>query len=140
MHPNLIISARKLLNSHHRFASDDCLKKLPQMSEEERDSLPFGVIQLDDHGIIMQYNQYEANLAQRNKESTIGQDFFQKIAPCTQSPIFSGLFFHGVQSDDLQAFVSYFFDFRMHPTHVWIHMYRCPNTKTNWILVQKKQA
>ena len=137
MHPNLIASAQKLLNSHHRFATDDVLLQLPHMSNEELDTLPFGVIGLDDQGFVLQYNQYECTLAHRTKEDTIGKDFFQEIAPCTKSPIFSGLFFHGVQQDNLCAFVSYFFDFRSNPTHVWIHMHRCP-TKTNWILVQKK--
>ena len=74
----------------------------------------------------------------RNQKETIGASFFEEVAPCTNVPLFSGLFFHGVQHNDLHAFVSYFFDFRMTPTHVWIHMYRCCKSKTNWILVQKK--
>ena len=140
MQPNLITSAQKLLNSHHRFATDDVLLQLPHMSSEELDTLPFGVIGLDDLGFVLQYNQYECTLAQRTKEETLGKDFFQDVAPCTKSPIFSDLFFYGVQQNDLRAFVSYLFNFRMDPTHVWIHMYRCPTTKTNWILIQKKES
>ena len=140
MHPNLIQASRKLLNSPHRFASDEVLERIPKMTIAELDALPFGVIGLDDKGVVLQYNEYETKLANRSRIDTIGKAFFKEVAPCTNSPIFSGIFFAGVQQNDLQAFVSYFFDFKMTPTHVWIHMNRCPETQSNWILVQKKKS
>ena len=138
VHPNLLKSAKKLLESSHRFASDELLEKLHKLNDDELDQLEFGVIGLTDTGIILRYNKYETELANREKEKTIGKSFFEEVAPCTNVPIFSGLFFDGVAQKNLHAFVSYFFDFRMTPTHVWIHMYRCPISQTNWILVQKK--
>ena len=139
MHPNLIQAARKLLNSPNRFASDDILNDIPNMTESELDMLPFGVIGLDDKGFVLQYNEYETKLANRSRAETIGKAFFKEVAPCTNSPIFSGIFFEGVKQKNLQAFVSYFFDFKMTPTHVWIHMHRCTKSQSNWILVQKKK-
>ena len=138
VHPNLLKSARKLLQSSHRFADDALLESLHTLNDDDLDQLNFGVIGLTDTGTILRYNKYETELANRQKETTIGKSFFEEVAPCTNVPIFSGLFFDGVEKDDLHAFVSYFFDFRMTPTHVWIHMYRCTISQTNWILVQKK--
>ena len=140
VHPNLIQTSRRLLESPNRFVDDSLLKRIPTMNDEELDVLPFGVIGLDDVGVVLRYNQYETKLAQREKERTIGKDFFRDVAPCTKTPIFAGLFFHGVKNDDLRSFVSYFFDFRMTPTHVWIHMHRCPENKTNWIFIKKKEG
>ena len=138
VHPNLLKSAKKLLQSPHRFANDELLQSLHTLNDDDLDKLNFGVIGLSDTGVILKYNKYETELANREKSSTIGKSFFEEVAPCTNVPIFSGLFFDGIQKDDLHAFVSYFFDFRMTPTHVWIHMYRCSTSQPNWILVQKK--
>ena len=138
VHPNIIKNSKKLLNSPHRFASDEFLKNIHTLNEQDLDTFDFGIIGLSDNGTILKYNDYETKLANRSKKETLGASFFEEVAPCTNVPLFSGLFFHGVQHNDLHAFVSYFFDFRMTPTHVWIHMYRCCKSKTNWILVQKK--
>ena len=140
IHPNMLIAARKLLKSPHRFATDDELALLYTLSPAELDQFQFGVIELSDSGYVRTYNEYESNLAQRKKEDVLGKDFFAEIAPCTNTPVFSGIFFHGVQHDDLHAFVSYVFDFKMSPTHVWIHMYRCPISHRNWILVKKRDS
>ena len=134
----MLKAAKRLLNSTHRFASTDLLKRLPFMGSSELDDQPFGVIKLDDNGVILEYNTYESILAQRKKEDVYGRLFFSEVAPCTNTPVFSGIFFHGVKHDDLGAFLSYIFAFKSNPTHVWIHMHRCPKTKSNWILVKKR--
>jgi photoactive yellow protein len=47
------------------------------------DELPFGVICLDEHGTIVQYNLAEARLARLDRSRVLGKDFFRQIAPCT---------------------------------------------------------
>ena len=140
VHPNMLKAAQRLLNSTHRFASDELLTTLPQLSRSDLDELPFGVIKLDDNGVVEEYNTYESELAQREKENTYGRLFFSEIAPCTNTPIFSGIFFHGVKNKNLSAFLSYIFAFKSNPTHVWIHMHRCIEDGSNWILVQKRAS
>ena len=79
----LINQARRMLESPNRFADDATLASLPSKSEQELDEMPFGVIQLSDDGIVLQYNQYECELSGRIKSAVLGQRFFIDVAPCT---------------------------------------------------------
>ena len=120
------------------FVEEETLIRLDNMSSLELDQLGFGVIGLSDDGTVLEYNQYEQDLAQRQKEDVIGASFFTEVAPCSNKPVFAGLFFYGVQQKEMDCMISYFFNFNMIPTHVWVHMYRSPITQKNWILVQRK--
>ena len=46
------------------------------LNPTELDSLPFGAIQLDQSGLILQYNAYESELAGIDKSKAIGKNFF----------------------------------------------------------------
>lgn len=62
-----------------------------QLSEEQLDQLPYGVIQLDARGKIVSYNDTEARLAGYPKDRVLGRNFFA-IAPCTRVKEFEGRF------------------------------------------------
>ena len=79
VHPNLLKSAKKLLQSPHRFANDELLQSLHTLSDDDLDKLDFGVIGLSDVGVILRYNKYETELANREKSSTIGKSFFKEV-------------------------------------------------------------
>ena len=135
----LINQARRMLESPNRFADDATLASLPSKSEQELDEMPFGVIQLSDDGIVLQYNQYECELSGRIKSAVLGQRFFIDVAPCTKTPLFAGIFEAGVIQGEMEALLSYYFDFRMTPTQVWVHLHRCQLTNTNWVLVKRQE-
>ena len=120
------------------FIDDDLLLRIGSMSSTELDELNFGVIGLSDEGTVLEYNKYEQVLAQRNKQDVLGALFFTEVAPCTNKPIFAGLFSFGIQQQRMDCMISYFFDFQMVPTHVWIHMYRHPTTHKNWLFIKQK--
>jgi len=63
-----------------------------ELSREELDGLPYGVITLDRGGTILRYNQTEADFARRDQTRTIGLNFFADVAPCTNVQAFKGRF------------------------------------------------
>lgn len=62
------------------------------LTREQLDELPFGVITLDRQGIILRYNRAEADLAERSAVVTVGLRFFSDVAPCTDVRAFRGRF------------------------------------------------
>lgn len=136
---NLILYEQAVkLRQSEGFVPHEIVEAIDRFSSKQLDDLHFGVIELSDEGLILQYNRYEQELAGRKIQDVLGLSFFSDVAPCAQKPIFSGLFFFGVQRGQLDCMISYYFDFHMQPTHVWIHMYQNPKTRRNWLFVLRK--
>lgn len=47
------------------------------------DSLPVGVVLLDEHANVVLYNRAEEQMAGRKRQQVIGRSFFDDVAPCT---------------------------------------------------------
>ncbi|MFK7999658.1 MAG: ATP-binding protein [Polyangiales bacterium] len=47
------------------------------------DSLPVGVVLLDELGNVVLYNRAEEEMAGRKRQQVIGRNFFEDVAPCT---------------------------------------------------------
>lgn len=62
------------------------------MDRAELDAYPNGVVTLDRVGTILRYNLAEAELARRDREQTLGLNFFRDVAPCTAVRDFMGRF------------------------------------------------
>ncbi len=65
---------------------------LNALTDEELDSLPFGVVGLELNGRIARYNVAEARFARLDRGRVIGKSFFEEIARCTAVPAFKGNF------------------------------------------------
>jgi photoactive yellow protein len=63
-----------------------------ELTSEDLDALPFGVVTLDRRGLILRYNRAEGELAARPPSETIGLNFFAEVAPCTNVKAFRGRF------------------------------------------------
>ncbi len=76
------------------------------LSEDEIDGLPFGLIAVDASGAITKYNAYESRLARLAKERVIGRNFFADVAPCTAVKEFQGRFerFSAEPGDGAESF------------------------------------
>ena len=109
------------------------------MSAEELDTLPFGVIQLDEEGKIRMYNLAEGEISGRNPEEVLGKNFFTEVAPCTNVQEFAGRFRQGVKDRNLNCTFPYLFDFRMRPTRVWVRMYFSHKTNSAWVFVMRAE-
>lgn len=114
------------------------LEQLPTLSEGALNDLDYGVVKVDDAGVIGFYNDYEAELAGIEPEDAEGKNFFTQVAPCTNNRLFFGRFREGVEEGELNAAFPYTFTYKLRPTLVDIHLYRTPGRNENWVLVKKK--
>ena len=120
------------------FVPAETLAKLAAMSREQIDTLDFGVVKVDDTGVIQLYNKYEAELAGVTRAAAEGKNFFTQIAACTNNRLFFGRFKQGVAASSLDFTMPYTFTYKLKPTNVHIHLYRDNASKTNWVLVKKR--
>lgn len=108
------------------------------LTSRDLDALPFGAIQLDREGTILQFNEYEANLSNRRAPETIGANFFRQVAPCTNVRGFYGRFLEGIESGELNVTFDYRFEFRPQPRNVRVTLYYSDATETVWVFVQER--
>jgi photoactive yellow protein len=120
------------------FVSDEVLRKLDNLTEQEANDLPYGVVRVTDEGIINLYNQYASEISKLPTSDAIGKNFFVTVAPCTNNRLFKGKFDTGVSIDSLDVEFLYTFTYRLRPTNVAIHLFRHSESKTNWIFTQRR--
>jgi photoactive yellow protein len=119
------------------FEADNIGERLHALGTEALNALDFGVVRLDDEGVVQFYNEYESELSGVNPDDAVGRNFFTSLAPCSNNRIFLGRFRKGVQSGDLDERFTYTFTYKMRPTLVDIRLYR-DDEGTNWLLVKKR--
>jgi photoactive yellow protein len=124
-------------NSTGTFVPQELFNILGNLSRNDADACDFGVVKVDDNGIIQLYNRYESELAGVPPSSAEGKNFFTQIAPCTNNGLFFGTFKKGVASGQLNVTFPYTFTYKMRPTNVKIHMFRDQSSSTNWVFVAK---
>ncbi|MBD5604527.1 MAG: PAS domain-containing protein [Candidatus Eremiobacteraeota bacterium] len=113
-------------------------EKLFDLSEDEVDALPFGLISVDHAGNIEQYNSYESRLARLPKDRVLGRNFFRDVAPCTAVQEFEGRFerFAREEGDGAESF-DYVFAFAFGRQHVNITLLRSSKSGRIKILVNR---
>lgn len=82
---------------------DECFEELEgvaALDAEELDRLPYGVIELDQDGIVRAYNAAEQALAGREAHEVVGKSFFRQVAPCTAVRSFEGRWREFLSSSD----------------------------------------
>ncbi len=104
------------------------------------DELPFGVLQLDNKGKVLNYNEYESGLSGLQKRNVIGRNFFTDIAPCTDLNEFRGEFEKLVAHKRLRATFRYYFPFPRNPREVEITMIYSYRNDTVWVIVVDQDA
>lgn len=119
------------------FDDDSVGEKLRQASEEQLNSADFGIVRVDDEGIVQFYNRYESELAGVPREKARGRNFFTQLAPCSNNRIFMGRFKKGIRSGEMDEHFTYTFTYKMRPTLVDVRMYR-DDHGNNWVMVRKR--
>lgn len=116
----------------------EVVTEVDSFNGSQLDALPFGAIQLDRSGTILQFNEYEANLSNRRAPDTIGRNFFLEVAPCTNVREFHGRFVEGIERGSLNASFDYTFAFKPRPRNVNVTLYHSATTDTVWVFVQER--
>jgi len=110
------------------------------LTAAELDALPFGAIQLDTTGRILQFNEYEANLSNRRAPDTVGWNFFRDVAPCTNVRDFQGRFTEGIERRELNVTFDFRFAFKQAPRDVRVTLFYSAPTATVWVFVEERKS
>lgn len=113
------------------------LAKLPNLTNEDLDQLPFGAIRLNSLGQIVHYNLAESRFSGYSPSALVGKNFFTQVAPCTNVREFAGRFRDGMEKKWLHAVFPYQFNFHP-PLSVTITLYYHSDTDSAWVLVRKE--
>jgi photoactive yellow protein len=111
------------------------IERIQNLGEDDFDRLLLGAIRLDNSGIVLRYNQTEADLVGRKKENVIGKNFFTEVAPCTNVQEFAGAFREGVQKRSLHTVFPYIFDLPTGPLNVWVTLFYNDQNDSVWVFV-----
>lgn len=120
-----------------RFDAKGVGEELKHAAEEELNQAPFGVIRLDDDGIVKFYNRYESELSGIDPSDAVGINFFTRLAPCSNNRLFQGRFKQGVKRGELDEQFTYTFTYNVRPTLVDVRLYR-DDAGNNWVLIHKR--
>lgn len=94
----------------------------PQINFATLDLLPYGIIVVNDEGVILYYNAREEQIASRKREDVVGKNFFKEVAPCTQVREFYGRFRETMRSEGAVANFHFRFPFPERPREVEISL------------------
>lgn len=119
------------------FDDEEVGEKLRHFDDEALDTAPFGIIRVDDDGIVQFYNQTESELSGISPSEAVGTNFFTKLAPCSNNPLFLGRFKEGVEEGELDEHFTYTFTYKMRPTLVDVRLYR-DEAGNNWMMIQER--
>lgn len=114
---------------------NDLLERIDDLTPDELDTVPYGMIQLDARGMILKYNAEESQLAQLPQREQIGRNFFQEVAPCTRVQEFYGRFREGVERQEIDATFRFHFEFKHRPRDVTVRLFYSKRTNTVWVIV-----
>ncbi|MDB4907893.1 MAG: hypothetical protein JWO05_2677 [Gemmatimonadetes bacterium] len=110
------------------------------LSAEELDGLPFGMIQLDETGRILQFNAVESRLARLPQHEQVGKHFFSEVAPCTRVQEFHGRFREGVIREALDATFHFHFAFKQDPRDVTVRLFYSRKSRTVWVMISDREG
>lgn len=108
--------------------------ELDAMSVAELDALPFGLIGLDEAGLVESYNAPEARYAGMQAAAVMGRHFFTAVAPCMNNALVAGRI-EGAPA--LDATLDYVLTFRMRPTRVRVRLIKTPASPQTYVLIQR---
>ena len=110
------------------------IQRVDELSDEELNGLPVGMIQLDAQGRILKFNKAEAELARLKQERQIGRHFFDEVAPCTKVREFYGRFQEGLKQRSLYETFGFVFKFDHGWRNVAITLFYSEKTSSVWVL------
>jgi len=132
-------AAPESTDAEHMLSFEDPTvgEQLRTASDETLNSANFGIIRLDDDGIVRFFNAYESELSGVDPEEALGQNYFNELAPCSNNRVFYGRFRDGLENGEMDEHFTYTFTYKMRPTLVDVHLYR-DDAGNNWIMVRKR--
>ena len=110
------------------------------LTAEELDRVPYGVIQLDCRGRILKFNAVESRRAELPQAQQIGKHFFTEVAPCTKVQAFYGRFMEGVTHGSLDSTFQFHFAFKQSPRDVTVRLFYSKRTQSVWVMIADREG
>lgn len=104
------------------------------MPPGQLDQLPFGLVGLEQSGLVAIYNVTESRLAGLDAQSVIGVPFFEAIAQCMNNFMVAQRF---EDESDLDEIIPYVLTLRMRPTPVRLRLLAASDQPLNFILIER---
>lgn len=111
--------------------------ELDRHSDDELDTLNFGVIGFDANGVVRRYNSFESKAAGLSNARVLGQPLFTVVAPCMNNFMVAQRFEDALtNSTPLDVVVDYVLTLRMRPVKVKLRLLALPGA-SRYVLVQR---
>jgi len=107
---------------------------LVALPEAERDALPYGVTGLDSEGLVVVYSAAEARMAGLDRDTVIGQPYFDSVAQCMNNFMVAQRFEDETELDETLPYV---LTLRMRPTRVRLRLLATSSEPLNYILIER---
>ncbi|MEG8021384.1 phosphonate transporter [Sphingomonas aerolata] len=110
------------------------LPELDTMRDEDRDTLPFGVVGFNADTLVQVYNATEARMSGLDPATVMGVPFFDAVAQCMNNFMVAQRFEDEPEIDDI---VPYVLTLRMRPTRVRLRLLATPGIARRYILIER---
>lgn len=125
-------------SQHLHFDDADLLSTLGHVTDQELDSISFGVIAFDAEGVVRRYNRFESEAAGLSLERVIGNGLFTTVAPCMNNFMVAQRFLDATEGNTgLDATLDYVLTLRMRPIKVRLRLLAEPGASLRYVLVQR---
>ena len=101
---------------------------------DDLDSLPFGVIGMNQDTTVRIYNATEARLAGLDPAKVVGAPFFDAIAQCMNNFMVAQRF---EDEAELDVIIPYVLTLRMRPTKVRLRMLATAGAACRYVLIER---
>jgi photoactive yellow protein len=105
--------------------------QLSAMTDDELDSLPFGVVEMNRQFQVLRYNSTESRQSGLPPARVLGRHFFRDVAPCANNRHVAERF----EQAALDETVAYTFLLNMRPAPVTLRMLKSPDSERMHLLV-----
>lgn len=126
------------LGDVRRLAEDD-LARVLDLSSEALDALPYGIIRLDESGVVTAFNAYESRASGFASSTVVGRRF-DEIAPCVATKRFVDDAVGASSSRARDAMLSLVFPHHGALCRVTVRTYFDPKTRQLWLFVSKRRG
>ena len=112
---------------------------LDASSQEQIDTLDFGVIGFDAAANVQRYNAFESQAAGLSPQRVIGEPLFTNVAPCLNNFLVAQRFEDALEDgSELDDTIDYVLTLRMRPIKVKLRLLASANSGTRYVLVQRR--
>jgi photoactive yellow protein len=112
---------------------------LDASSQEQIDTLDFGVIGFDAAANVQRYNAFESQAAGLSPQRVIGEPLFTNVAPCLNNFLVAQRFEDAAdEGSELDDTIDYVLTLRMRPIKVKLRLLASANSATRYVLVQRR--